>query len=388
MLARAGRGFDFGIAARRPQGHARERQMINPFRIGSFRLGSFRFGLPLLGVLVLSVLWPEYAPAQNYPMRPITMIVPFAAGGLTDVPARVLAAMLQERIGQNIVVENKPGGSGTLGGSYAVRAAPDGYTLFANSIADAQNLYFLPVPYNAIDDFAMIGMIVEGPPLVLIVDAALPYKSLDELLADARANPNKISFGTSGPATSPAMALAQLNALGKTAIAGVPFNGSGEAARNVTASGVQGAFAFYAQAKPLADSGKVRALAIASPQRIATWPEVPTMQELGFPNFDYRGFVGLASPAKTPAPIIAYLNKALNDVVQSQDFKSRMAALGMTVPAENTPEGLADYMRRETKRQGELAALTGIKMTTPRRIDQNISSEADQIGHYWDLAGQ
>ena len=172
--------------------------MINPFRLSSFRLSSFRLGLPLCAALMLGVLWPAYALAQNYPARPITMIVPFAAGGLTDVPARVLAAMLQERIGQNIIVENKPGGSGTLGGAYAVRAAPDGYTLFANSIADAQNLYFLPVPYNAIDDFAMIGMIVEGPPLVLIVDAALPYKTLDELLADARANPSKISFGRPG----------------------------------------------------------------------------------------------------------------------------------------------------------------------------------------------
>jgi tripartite-type tricarboxylate transporter receptor subunit TctC len=294
------------------------------------------------------------------------MIVPFAAGGLTDVPARILAAMLQERIGQTIVVENKPGGSGTLGGAYAARAAPDGYTLFANSIADTQNLYFIPVPYNAIDDFAMIGMIVEGPPLVLIIDAALPYKSLDELLADAKANPNKISFGTSGPATSPAMALAQLNSLAKTAIAGVPFNGSGEAARNVSESGVQGAFAFYAQAKPLADGGKVRALAIASPQRIATWSEVPTMRELGFPNFDYRGFVGLAAPAKTPQPIIAYLNQQLNDVVQSQAFRGRMEALGMTVPADNTPERLAAYMRRETIREGDLAALTGIKMTSPQ----------------------
>jgi len=211
----------------------------------------------------------------------------------------------------------------------------------------------------------MIGMVVEGPPLVLIVDASLPYKSLADLIADAKANPNKISFGTSGPATSPAMALAQLNDVAKTAIAGVPFNGSGEAARNVSPSGVQGSFSFYAQAKPLADGGKVRALAIASPERIATWPEVPTMAELGFPNFDYRGFVGLAAPAKTPAPIIAYLNKTLNDIVQSQEFRSRMAALGMTVPAENTPEGLADYMRRETKRQAELAALTGIKMATP-----------------------
>jgi tripartite-type tricarboxylate transporter receptor subunit TctC len=324
-----------------------------------------RLCLPLLGALVAGALLPADAPAQDYPNRPITMIVPFAAGGLTDVPARVLAAMLQERIGQSIVVENKPGGSGTLGGSYAVRAAPDGYTLFANSIADTQNLYFIPVPYNAIDDFAMIGMIVEGPPLVLIIDAALPYRSLAELLADAKANPTKISFGTSGPATSPAMALAQLNALAKTEIAGVPYRGSGEAARNVSGSAIQGAFAFYAQAKPLADDGKVRALAIASPQRIATWPEVPTMQELGFPNFDYRGFVGLAAPAKTPAPIIAYLNKALNDIVQSQAFRGRMEALGMTVPAENTPERLADYMRRETVRQGALAAITGIKMTAP-----------------------
>ena len=327
---------------------------------------SLRLGLIVVWALVIGVLLPGNAPAQDYPKRPISVIVPFAVGGLTDVPVRVLTAMLQERIGQTIVVENKPGGSGTLGGAYAARAAPDGYTLFANSIADAQNLYFLPVPYNAIDDFAMIGMIVEGPPLVLIIDAELQYRSLTELLTEAKTNPNKISFGTSGPATSPAMALAQLNALAKTEIAGVPYAGSGEAARNVSPSGVQGAFAFYAQAKPLADGGKVRALAIAMPDRIATWPEVPTMQELGFPNFDYRGFVGLAAPAKTPASIITYLNRELNEVVQSPQFRSRMKVLGMTVPSENTPELLVDYIRRETKRQGELAALTGITMTKPK----------------------
>jgi tripartite-type tricarboxylate transporter receptor subunit TctC len=351
---------DFGIATQGWE-DAQERYMSNLFRLALLRLS-----LIPIGLLVTGSLLPADASAQSYPNRPITVIVPFAVGGLTDVPVRVLAAMLQDRIGQTIVVENKPGGSGTLGGAYAARAAPDGYTLFANSIADTQNLYFLPVPYNAIDDFAMIGMVVEGPALVLIIDATLPYKSLAELLADAKANPNKISFGTSGPATSPAMALAQLNALAKTEIAGVPFAGSGEAARNVSPSGVQGAFAFYAQAKPLADGGKVRAVAIATPRRIATWPEVPTMQELGFPNFDYRGFVGLAAPAKTPAPIIAYLNSELNHVVQSSEFRSRMEALGMTVPAENTPQLLADYMRRETKRQGELAALSGIKTTIPK----------------------
>ena len=321
-----------------------------------------RLALALLAALL------AVAPARaEYPDRTITMIVPFAAGGLSDVPARIMAAMLSDRIHQTIVVENKPGGSGTVGGTYAVRAEPDGYTLFVNSIADAQNLYFLPVSYNAVDDFAMIGMIVEGPPLVLVVDAAQPYHALAELIADAKAHPNKINFATSGPATSPAMALAQLNLLAKTSIVAVPYRGAGEAARYVAAGAVQATFTFYAQAKPLADSGKLRALAIASPQRIATWREVPTMAELGFPNFDYRGFVGLAAPAKTPPAIIAYLNRELNAVVQSQTFKDRMTALGMSVPpaAQNTPQYLADYLRRETAHQGPLAALTGIKLMKP-----------------------
>src|ERR1700751_1492659 len=148
--------------------------MINPSMGSSRDLRRLVF----IGALLFGALQAAPASAQDYPNRAITMIVPFAAGGLTDVPARILAAMLQDRIGQSIIVENKPGGSGTLGGAYAVRAAPDGYTLFANSIADTQNLYFIPVPYKAIDDFEMIGTIVEGPPLVLIIDAALPHKTL------------------------------------------------------------------------------------------------------------------------------------------------------------------------------------------------------------------
>jgi tripartite-type tricarboxylate transporter receptor subunit TctC len=322
-------------------------------------------GVGLLAALIASA--PAVAQVQDYPTRAVTIVVPFAAGGLTDVPVRILAAMMQERIGQSIVIENKPGGSGVVGGTYAVRAAPDGYTLFANSIADAQNLHYIPVPYGAVDDFAMIGIIVEGPPLVLIIDAKLPYKSLAELIADAKANPTKISFGTSGPATSPAIALTQLNSLGKTEIVGVPYRGSGEAARNVAAGGIEGAFAFYAQAKPLADDGKVRALAVASAQRIASWADVPTMEELGFPNFDYSGFVGLAAPLKTPPAIITYLNKELNAVVQLQPFRERMEALGMTVPADNTPEKLADLLRRETVRQAALAKLSGHAPLAPQR---------------------
>ena len=132
----------------------------------------------------------------------------------------------------------------------------------------------------------------------------------------------------------------------------MPYRGSGEAARNVAGSAIEGAFAFFSQAKPLVDDGKLRALAVASPQRIAAWPDVPTMPELGYPDFDYRGFVGLATPAKTPLPIVTFLNQRLNEIIQSQPFQERMQALGMTVPVHNTPAGFLDFMRRETARQG------------------------------------
>ena len=325
-----------------------------------------RSWLALFSALVVSVILVTGAQAQNYPNRPVTFIVPFAPGGLTDVPARVVAAMMQEKIGQNIIIENKTGGSGVVGATYAVRAAPDGYTLLANSLADAQNLHYVPVPYSPVDDFLQIGWIVDGPLLVLIIDAKLPYKSLAGLIVDAKANPNKISFGTSGAASSPAMALAQLNSAAKTEIVGVPYRGSGEAARAVAGSAIQGVFTFYSQAKPLADAGQVRALAVASPTRIATWSEVPTFEELGY-KIDFRGFVGLAAPAKTPKPIIEYLNKQLNEVVQSEAFKKRMVELGMTVPADNTPEKYDAFIRREIERQREIAKLSGQQPPAPQR---------------------
>ena len=151
--------------------------------------------------MFLSTLLAARAQAQNYPNRPVTLVVPFAPGGLSDIPARVLAALLQERIGAPVVVENKAGASGVLGATHVWRAEPDGYTLLVNALADVQNLHYIPVPYNAITDFALIGKITDGPPLVLIVNANLPYKTLAELIADAKANPTKVSFGTSGPAT-------------------------------------------------------------------------------------------------------------------------------------------------------------------------------------------
>ena len=247
-----------------------------------------RFVLVAFGLVAGLSLTLE-ARAQTYPNRPITFVVPFAAGGLSDVPGRILAAEMQARIGQSIVVENRPGASGVTGAQSVLRAEPDGYTLLVNALADVQNLHYLSVPYDPIKDFALIGMVADGPPVVLIVNANLPYKSVADIVADAKANPNKVSFGTSGPATSPAIAVTQLNALAKTSIAQVPYRGSGPAAAAVVTGEVQGAFVFYSNARPLHEGGKVRALAVASPKRMANWPEIPTMSEAGFAGFDHSG---------------------------------------------------------------------------------------------------
>jgi tripartite-type tricarboxylate transporter receptor subunit TctC len=313
-------------------------------------------------------LWPP-AHAQNYPTRPITFVVPFAPGGLSDVPARVLAAIMQENVGGSIVVENKTGASGVVGATSVWRAEPDGYTLLVNALADVQNLHYINVPYDPITDFTLIGKVTDGPQLVLVVNADLPYKSLVELIADARANPNKLSFATSGPATSPAISLTQINHAAGTKIVDVPYRGSGEAANAVATGAVQATFTFFTAAKPLVDAGKVRVLAIAGKDRIAAWPDVPTMQELGYANFNHSGFVGVAGPPKLAPHLAAFLNKALNQAIHSQKFTTRMEVLGMTIPAAetNTPENFATFMRAENGRQAELAKLTGHDPMAPKK---------------------
>src|SRR5918995_111184 len=292
--------------------------------------------LKAFGPILLTLAFATAAEAQNYPNRPVTLVVPFAPGGLSDVPARIFTAITQERTRATFIVENKTGASGVVGATHVLRAEPDGYTLLVNALADVQNLHYLSVPYDPIKDFALIGQMTEGPPLVLIVDAKLPYKNLAELIADAKANPTKISFSTSGPATSPAIALTQLNALAATKIQDVPYRGSGEAAAAVVSGAVQGTFTFLTGAKPLVDDGKARVLAAAYPQRISSWPEVPTMGELGFDGFHHAGFVGLAAPAKTPRNIISWLNKELNETITSPAFKQRVEPLGMIIPTDNT----------------------------------------------------
>ena len=300
--------------------------------------------------------------SQAFPNRPITLVVSFAPGGLTDIPARMIAPEMQKLLGQSVVVENKAGASGVVGGSYVVHAAPDGYTLLVSGISEVQNLFYIHVPYNAEKDFAPVGKIANGPPLVLAVLNSSPFKSVAGLIAYAKANPTKTNIATTGPATSPAIAVSQLNAVAGTDIVAVPYQGSGPAAAAVAGGQVDAGFIWLPSIAGMVSGGQVRILAVATAHRVPALPNIPTLSELGYKNFDHSAFVGLLAPRGTPAPIIAKLNKALNEAIAVPEFAEKLAPFGMTVPPQpNTPETYGEFIAKQTAYQGELAKLSGHK---------------------------
>jgi tripartite-type tricarboxylate transporter receptor subunit TctC len=310
-----------------------------------------------LAALILAIDLSSRALALDYPTRPIKLIVSFAPGGLTDIPARLLAAEMQQRLGQPVIVENRRR-LGHRGGTFVFNADPDGYTLLVSAVSEVQNLYYLSVPYRFAKDFTQIGKVADGPALALIVKGDSPFNSVQDVIAFAKQNPT--SFATSGPATSPAIAVAQFNSIAKTDIQGVPYRGTGPAAAAVMSGEVQGGFVFYPTAKPLVDSGKVRVLAVASKTRLESWKDVPTMIELDFARFEHNAFVGLSGPAHLPPEIVARLNSVLNDAIRSPDLRARLEVLGMAPPSGgNTPEAFSKFLERETAFQAELAKIAG-----------------------------
>ncbi len=312
----------------------------------------------IAGIALTGLALAGPANAQDFPKRPISLVVSFAPGGLTDVPARLLAPELQQRLGQPVVVENRAGASGVTGNSYVVRSAPDGYTLLISAIAEVQNLHYMDVPFDVLTDLVSVGKIADGPPLVLVVNTKSQFKTVADLIASAKAYPTNLS--TSGPATSPAIAVAQLNSLAGTSIVPVPYKGSGPAATAVVSGDVQGGFVFYPTAAGFVDGGQMRVLAVAGAHRLPSLPDVPTMEEAGFKNFRHDGFVGLSAPRDTPKATIAILNKALNESLASSAFATRLATFGMSIPAQpNTPESFQKFMTDQVAYQGQLAKLPG-----------------------------
>jgi tripartite-type tricarboxylate transporter receptor subunit TctC len=307
-----------------------------------------------MGVALMAVAGTAAAAqTESYPTRTITLVVSYPAGGLSDLPARALAPELQARLGVPVVIENRVGGGGMLAGAHVARAEPNGYTLLVTSSANITNPQGVAMPYDVIADFAPVAMLLEGPPLILIVHPSAPYKSLAELVAYGKANPGKLSFGSAGAGTVSGLVIAQLNREAGIDIVDVPYRGATQAGVAVVANEIQGSFAFQGGARPLLMDGKVRGLATTADKRARDWPDIPTMAESGFPTFVHQGFTGLVAPAKTPPAVVALINMHVNEIVRSETYRARFAPSGMYPIENNTPADFDAYIRGELARNKE-----------------------------------
>jgi tripartite-type tricarboxylate transporter receptor subunit TctC len=300
--------------------------------------------------------------AQNYPDRPVRIIVPFAAGGGSDVVGRAIAQKLSEKLGQSFVVENRTGAGGSLGATQVARAPADGYTLLLGSnseIAQYPNAA-ANVPYDSQRDFAPIAMLATVP-LALVVAENLPVKTVQELLAHARQNPGKLNYGSAGPGSTTHLAMALFASMTGTTMTHVPYRGSAPVVTDLLAGNLQLAIPTMPTVLPHAAGGKLRILAVSTAKRATALPNVPTIQESGVAGYATGLWTGLLAPANTPRAIVTQLNAAATEALASPDVKETLARQGAE-PAGGTPEQFAEEIRRELAVWKDVVKQTGIRI--------------------------
>jgi len=299
--------------------------------------------------LALSVL------AQDaYPSRPIKIIAPVQPGGGVDLVARTIGDRLGKVLGQPIVVENQSGGGGIVGSMATARAAPDGYTLMVGYVGThGTNPAVRKLPYDAIKDFTPIAM-VGGTPNVLIVPPTLPVKTLAEFVQYAKANPGKLSYGSSGPGTLTHLAMEQLKLAADLDLVHVPYRGIGPAFTDILGGQTQAMFPGLAAALPHIKAGKVRALAVTGLKRHPLLPEVPTFEELGYKGFDGVQWYGIVGPANIPPAIVKRLNDEINRLLESPDLRERLSSEALE-PMPMSPDEFGRYIRDDIARWTRLA---------------------------------
>jgi len=299
----------------------------------------------------LAVLCAAPALADDYPSRPVRIIVPTPAGGPVDVMARLLANALPATLHQSVFIENKPGAGNTIGSRLAAAADPDGYTLMVSA---ASGLIMSPMIHSnagySVDSFAPVILIAEAPQ-VLVVNPKLPAKSVAELVALAKASPGKLNYSTGGAGTLPHLAAELFKKVTGANIVHVPYKGGGPALTAVVAGETQLTFDTLGTSLQLIRDGKLRALAIGAPKRVPELPDVPTMAELGMPELTAGAWTALMAPKATPPDIIAKLNAAANEALQSEQMRATLAKIGAQ-PRGGTPADLAAHIARETKKWG------------------------------------
>jgi tripartite-type tricarboxylate transporter receptor subunit TctC len=317
------------------------------------------FIIALLGSVMLTFGGQVFA--QNYPNRPIKLIIPFPPGGSTDIVGRAMAERLQIALGQPIIVENKAGASGNIGIGEATRAAPDGYTLVIGSpqTLTINHQIIKSTPFNPQKDLAPI-VVIASVPNVLLVNNKLPVKNAKELIAFAKANPGKLSGGSSSIGGSPHLALESMKATYGLDIVHVPYKGSAPALQDLIGGQISMMFDNLPAALQLINGGQVRALGVTTLKRTASAPEIPTLDESGMKGFDSQGWFALLAPAGTPAPILDRINVEANRIISTPEFRERMTKVGADTVGGSIDEFRA-RIKSETERWGKVIEAANIK---------------------------
>ena len=327
-------------------------EVLNRSRVGTL-LASICLAVPML-------LSAGMAQAQNYPNKPIRLIVPYPPGGGVDTAARLIEQPLAKRLGQPIVIENKPGASGTIGTTVATQEKPDGYTLLLASSgphALAPHL-FKRIDFDPVKDFSFIALIYNAPTF-LVVPTDSPFKTSQELIDFAKANPDKLNYGSSGIGSGQNIGVNMLMDVAGFKAVHIPYKGTGPMLTALVAGQVDFTVDMPT-CLPFVQAGKMRVLGVASKSRNAALPGITTLDEQGILGVYASNYYGIAAPANTPKEIVDRINKEINEILQSDEMRTRLEKMGVEA-GKGTPEEFTAFVEDELKRHGELFAKIGIE---------------------------
>ena len=304
-------------------------------------------------VTILGLLWSALVQAQQYPTKPIRLIVPFPPAETMDLMSRLIGPKMSERLGQQVVIDNRPGASGMLGLDLVARAAPDGYTIGAGQ---GGNMVILPhtsrnIPYNALRDFAPIALSTTNY-LAIVGSLNAPFKTVGEMVAYAKANPGKLTVATNGEGGFPHLSFEYLRVLGDFTFTHVPYKGASAIMTDIVGGQVLTGITSIATATPHAKAERVRMLAVTNRARVALWPDVPAAAE-AVPGYESGGWFGYVAPPGTPRDIVVRLNAAINRAIREPDVSDKLVNAGLTIVTES-PEYFAEYLKRDYAKYGKL----------------------------------
>jgi len=314
--------------------------------------------IALSGFVACGLLMASVAAAQSYPTRPVRIVIPLSPGGTTDVPGRIIAQKLSEKLGQQFYVENRAGAGGTIGSDFVAKANPDGYTLLltATPFVITPHVY-KKMPYDALADFKPVIRIASGP-YVLVVHPSLGVNSVKELIAAAKKEPGKIDFASSGNGSAQHLVTALFVHMAGIQLTHVPYKGSGPAQQDLMSGIVKVSFVGTPIAIPHMKAGRLKALGVSTAKRSPEMPDVPTIAEAGVPGYEAIVWIGMLAPAGTPHEIIAKLNGEIGKLVRADEVKKLLAPTGME-PDPDTPEQFSAYVKADYEKWGKVVRDSG-----------------------------